>query len=195
MFYMRLIRKHGVLLLSVSAIIIVALAFLLYKKRDSCSMIAKLHYQQLPNKEKADITRAFVDRAVSEAEAFSGPNKELFDRLTEDRSHDGGYLIAYQQSGEDKGTLLLHGVPTKTFCDAEHPLCNDSGQSEVGKNLYNFETVDGIKEVQLWIEIANNGGGWAATYWKDPKGFMKPKYYNIRPVEGKNFFIASGYFS
>ena len=192
---MILSRKHAIALLALSVIAIIVLSTILLLRRDKCSLIAKLHFDQLPNKKKATITQSFVDLAVKEAEASTMSNAELFKRLTKTRSHDGGYLIAYQQSGTGRGTLLLHGVPTKTFCDAEHPLCNDSGKSEVGKKLYNFRTVDGIKEVQFWIDLANNGGGWAATYWKDQNGFMKPKYYYIKPVANRNFFMASGYFA
>ena len=192
---MILSRRNAISLLWVCAVIIAGLAIALCWRRDNCALIAKLHARSLPDKAKANVTRSFVDAAVEQAEASHGNDRKLFKRLTEERSQDGGYLIAYQQSGANKGTLLLHGVPTKTFCDADHPLCDDSQKSEVGKNLYNFETVNGVKEVQFWIDLANSGGGWAATYWKDDSGFMRPKYYYIKPVEGKDYFIASGYFA
>ena len=73
-------------------------------------------------------------------------------------------------------------------------MCNATGPSMVGKDLYNFQTVGGVKEVQLWIDIARKGGGWAAAYWKDNEGQIKPKFYYIAGVPSKDFLIASGYF-
>ena len=109
---MILTRRNAISLLWVFTVIIAGLAIALYWRRDNCALIAKLHARSLPDKAKANVTRSFVDAAVKQAEASHGNDRKLFKQLTGERSHDGGYLIAYQQSGA-KGHTLLHGVTLK----------------------------------------------------------------------------------
>ena len=152
----------------------------------------------LPDQQKAGIVKQFVDAAVAKASQKDVPRQQLFDELTEEKSSLGGYLIGYQSETEGStkiGTLVLHGVPTLDFCDASHPQCDDSKKTEVGKDLYDFKTVDGVHEVQLWIQIAKNGGGWVAYYWKDQQGKIAPKYVYVKGVPNRKLLLASGYFA
>ena len=181
----------------VTVISILFSVYLLVQRSRNNALIGRLTFANVPEKSKAVVVKRFVEEGVKSATEFQGSRKDVLDRLAKARSQVGGYLIAYQteDSGDaKKGTLIMHGVPTKTFCDTEHPMCNATGPSMVGKDLYDFETVGGVKEVQLWIDIARKGGGWAAAYWKDKEGQIKPKYYYIEGVPSKGFLLASGYF-
>jgi hypothetical protein len=163
----------------------------------SSALVGRLDLQAVPDQRRANEVQSFVDNAVETAVHSEGDRHDVFRQLTDEKGPDGGYLIGYQTRSDDNakaGTLVLHGVPTKTWCDAKHPMCNAIGPSMVGKDLYNFETLGGIYEVRLWIKIAASGGGWAAAFWKDDNGNIKPKYYYIKGVPGKDFLLASGYF-
>jgi hypothetical protein len=181
----------------VALIAIIFAAFTCMRKDEAGALIGRLTFANVPEKHKATAVKQFVDEAAKTANEYQGDRAALLKKLSHARSQVGGYLIAYQTADSPeakKGTLIMHGVPTKTFCDADHPMCNAVGPSMVGKDLYDFETVGGVKEVQLWIDIARKGGGWAAAYWKNKEGQIKPKYYYIDGVTSKGFLLASGYF-
>ena len=170
----------------IAIVLIGVLAFNLIRRTNSSKLLdTKINPALLPNKQRANTTKEFVERAVKNAE--NGESDKDLDKL---RNGDE-YLIGYNHDG----TLLVHGVSTDVFCDREFPTCNASGKKLIGKDLYNFKTAGGVYEVRLWLDIANNGGGWAAAYWKDPSGNFKPKYYYIRKVPNRDLVLASGYFA
>lgn len=196
-----ILRLESVLTMAVAAAVLVAAGALLqfaFAPSSCIELTGTINEGSLPDRQKADIVKQFVDAGVAKASWKDVPRQQLLDELTKERSSLGGYLIGYQTEtdGSTKiGTLVLHGVATSDFCDASHPQCDDSKRTEVGKDLYDFKTLDGVHEVQLWMQIAKNGGGWVAYYWKDQQGKIAPKYVYIKGVPNRKLLLASGYFA
>ena len=194
------LKLEGVLYMAVAGALLVGAGALLqfaFSPGACDEFTAEIAESKLPDQQKAGIVKQFVDAAVAKSANKDIPQPQLFDELTKEKSTLGGYLIGYQTKTEGStkiGTLVLHGVSTVDFCDASHPQCNDSKQTEIGKDLYDFKTVDGVHEVQLWIRIAASGGGWIAYYWRDHQGKIAPKYVYIKGVPNRNILLASGYF-
>ena len=161
------------------------------------SLVARTNPDTLPDQKKATELREYVIQKAKETGEV-GMTPHQLAALDAARSPIDGYLIGYTTEytdGKPKGTLVIHGVPTDVFCDANHPECDEGHKKMIGKDLYDFKTVDGVYEVRLWIDIAKEGGGWATTYWKDQWGKLRPKYYYIAPVPGRPYLLASGYFA
>jgi len=196
-----MLKFEGMFSMAVAAALLVGAGALLqfaFSPQSCNEFTGEIAESGLPDQQKAGVVKQFVDAAVAKASNKDVPELQLFDELTKEKSSLGGYLIGYQTETEGPtkiGTLVLHGVSTVDFCDASHPQCNDSKKTEVGKDLYNFKTVDGVHEVQLWISVAAQGGGWIAYYWKDPQGKMTPKYVYVKGVPSRNLLLASGYFA
>ena len=190
---------HVVLVTVVAALALVALgAFVQYSlTKGSDGLVGRVVESNLPDKHKAQSVREFVEAGVKKAQDKGISNQALFKELDKERSPVGGYMIGYQTKTDPNaaiGTQVLHGVSTKDFCDANHPMCNDKQSTEIGKDLYDFKTLNGVYEVRFWIKIAREGGGWIAYYWKNGKGEIVPKYVYIRGVPSRNILLASGYF-
>ncbi|VVU94302.1 Single Cache domain 2 [seawater metagenome] len=121
-------------------------------------------------------------------------NLEIFSNLNKEQNNNN-YFIAYGTGSENKGILLMHaGKQLGKFCSVNDPKCEVNTESLIGKNLWNYKSLDGVFAVRIWVDLAKSGGGWYAYYWNDPKtGQIVPKYTYIKQVPNRNFLLATGF--
>jgi hypothetical protein len=103
-------------------------------------------------------------------------------------------LLAFASTTTDKqekGTLLVQSGSSLAICDSLQPYCRTIKAGWVGKNLWDLKIDDGSYEVREWISLAESGGGWMSSYWKNPLGYIIPKYVYVVNVPTKNLILLS----
>jgi signal transduction histidine kinase len=76
-------------------------------------------------------------------------------------------------------------------CRSHSPYCHTLKKSWVGNNLWDLRINDGSYEVREWISLAEAGGGWMVSYWKNPVGYIIPKYVYVVNVPTKNLALIT----
>ena len=144
--------------------------------------------------EKIQSTKKFVDDVKSSIQNSELSSKEMYEQLQKLRGSSGQDLLAFASITTDeheKGTLLVRTGSSLAICDSVQPYCRTIKEDWVGKNLWDFKIKDGSYEVREWISLAEDGGGWMASYWKNHKGNIIPKYVYVVNVPTKNLILLS----
>ena len=143
--------------------------------------------------EKIQSTEKFVDQVKSSIQNSELSSKKMYNKLQKLRGSEGQDLLAFASTTTDehkKGDLLVR-TGSVGLCDPHHPYCHTIKKSWVGTNLWDLKIKDGSYEVRDWINLAQSGGGWMASYWKNPMGDIKPKYVYVVNVPTKNLILLS----
>ena len=144
--------------------------------------------------EKIQSTEKFVDDVKSSIQNSELSSKEMYEQLQKLRGSSGQDLLAFASITTDeheKGTLLVRTGSSLAICDSVQPYCRTIKEDWVGKNLWDLRIQDGSYEVREWISLAEDGGGWMGSYWKNPLGEIIPKFVYVVNVPTKNLILLS----
>jgi len=141
---------------------------------------------------KLKSAKKFVDRVKSSVQNSELSSNEMYKKLENLIGPEGQDMVAFASTDNDeyeKGTLLVAGVAA--MCSSHSPYCHTIKKSWVGKNLWDLRIKDGSYEVREWISLAEDGGGWMVSYWKNSLGYIIPKYVYVVNVPTKNLILLS----
>jgi|TARA_R110002072_G_scaffold88092_2_gene198386 hypothetical protein len=143
--------------------------------------------------EKIQSTEKFVDDIKSSIQNSELSSKEMYEQLHKLRGSAGQDLLAFASTTTDKHTRgdLLVRTDSNGVCNSHQPYCHTIKKRWVGENLWDLKIKDGSYEVRDWISLAEDGGGWMASYWKNHKGNIIPKYVYVVNVPTKNLILLS----
>jgi hypothetical protein len=142
---------------------------------------------------KLKSTEKFVAGVKSSIQNSKLSSNELYKKLENLTGSGGQDLLAFASTNNDKhekGTLLVH-TQDAGVCSSNSPYCHTIKKGWVGKNLWNLRIKDGSYEVKEWINLAEDGGGWMVSYWKNSLGYIIPKYVYVVNVPTKNLILLS----
>jgi hypothetical protein len=143
--------------------------------------------------EKMQSTKKFVEGVKSSIQNSKLTANEMYKKLGNLRGPEGQDLIALVSTTTDeyeKGTLLVR-TDSVGVCDMHQPYCHTIKKGWVGKNLWDLKISDGSYEVREFISLAESGGNWMASYWKNSIGNIIPKYIYVVNVPTKNLILLS----
>ena len=143
---------------------------------------------------KMKSTKNFVNQVKASIQNSDLSSKEMYKQLSKLEGPEGQDLLAFASTNTDeheKGTLLVRTGSSLAICDSVQPYCRTIKEDWVGKNLWDLRIQDGSYEVREWISLAEDGGGWMGSYWKNPLGEIIPKFVYVVNVPTKNLILLS----
>jgi len=143
---------------------------------------------------KMKSTKNFVNQVKASIQNSDLSSKEMYKQLSKLEGPEGQDLLAFASTSTDeheKGTLLVRTGSSLAICDSVQPYCRTIKEDWVGKNLWDLRIQDGSYEVREWISLAEDGGGWMGSYWKNPLGEIIPKFVYVVNVPTKNLILLS----
>jgi hypothetical protein len=143
---------------------------------------------------KMQSTKNFVNQVKASIQNSDLSSKEMYKQLSKLEGPEGQDLLAFASTTTDeheKGTLLVRTGSSLAICDSVQPYCRTIKEDWVGKNLWDLKIQDGSYEVREWISLAEDGGGWMGSYWKNPLGEIIPKFVYVVNVPTKNLILLS----
>ena len=91
----------------------------------------------------------------------------------------------------ERGVLLFTNN-SMSKCMADNPYCKSS-HTVSGKSLLNYRGPDGVYKIRDYIKLANSGGGWMGSYWRDMGGAVSRIYTYVMPIPTRNVFMTSSF--
>ena len=144
--------------------------------------------------DKMKSTKKFVNQVKSSIQNSDMSSKEMYKQLSKLEGPEGQDLLAFASTSTDeheKGTLLVRAGSSSAMCNSVQPYCRTINEDQVGKNLWDLRIQDGSYEVREWISLAEDGGGWMGSYWKNPFDEIIPKFVYVVNVPTKNLILLS----
>jgi polar amino acid transport system substrate-binding protein len=133
-----------------------------------------------------DVPQNLIEIKLEEVKAFINTGIEYF------KKH--GAKKAYKEFANPNGPFRRGNRYFFIMSYKGIMLADGADPKEVGQDFYNVPDEFGTPFIQLFIQIAKEGGGSVSYYWLEPttkKNKLKVAY--VMPLD-KNSFIASGFY-
>jgi signal transduction histidine kinase len=133
-----------------------------------------------------NVPQAQISIKLEEVKAFVRNGIDYF------KKHEP--LAAYKELSNPKGPFRRGNMYMFVYNYKGVLLASSGFPKDVGKNFYETRDEFGSPFVQLFIQIAQDGGGSVSCYWPEPNsGKVKLKVNYVMPL-GKDTLIGSGFY-